>query len=246
MTRTIIDANLMGTVNVLEAARLTGVRRVVYISSAAVYGETDEAVPITEDFPVRVQGLYAIAKDASEKLCAAYQVIHGLDTISLRVGWVYGPLERPMKESRYSMSLVCQFVRLALAGTTIRLVHLDHVRDWIHADDVGRAVLILLEQARLGAPVYNLSGGIGYSHRDLLDTLRGIIPLEYGQVTDPAEANVPPQATRWRRGPMSTARFRSDTPYRPRFTLEEGLRDYVQWVRTAEWDAEAARESGGP
>jgi UDP-glucose 4-epimerase/UDP-glucuronate 4-epimerase len=241
MSRTIIEANLMGTVNVLEAARLTGQPRVVYISSAAVYGETDEAMPVAEDCPIRAQGLYPITKHASEKFCSAYQILHGVDTVALRVGWVYGPLERPMEGSRYNMSLVYEFVRLALAGKTICLVHLDHVRDWIHADDVGRAVLTVLEQDRVRAPVYNLSGGIGYSHRAVLETLRGITPLEYHQVQDSEQANVPPHATRRRRGPASTARLQSDTPYRPRLTLEQGLRDYVDWVRTAEWDPETAR-----
>lgn len=239
MTRKIIDVNLVGTANVLEASRLTGVRRLAYISSAAIYGETDEAVPISEEFPIHPQGLYAVAKDASEKLCGAYQAIHDLEAVSMRVGWVYGPMERPMQDSRHTMSLVYQVVRLALAATPVRLVHLDHVRDWIYADDLAQAVLVVLGQDRLQAPVYNLSGGVGYTHRELLETLRRIVPLEYQQVTDPAVANVPPQITRRRRGPASTARLLAHTAYRPRFTLEEGLRDYVRWVRAEGRDADA-------
>lgn len=238
MTRTIVNANLMGTVNVLDAARAARTRRVVFISSAAVYGETDERQPITEDFPLAAQGLYAVAKEASEKLCALYHSLHGLETVSLRVGWVYGPLERPMKNSRSNMSLVYHAVRLALAGEEIRLVHLDHVRDWIHADDLAQAVHILLTQDRLLRPVYNISGGVGISHRALLETLNRVVPLRYAQVADPREANIPPQMTRRRRGPASITRLVSDTAYRPLYTLEAGLRAYVDWVRTEEWEPE--------
>jgi nucleoside-diphosphate-sugar epimerase len=65
----ILQANLMGTVQVLEAVRRHEVRRLVYISSGAVYGKTDESVTVDESTPVRPAGLYAIAKDASERLC---------------------------------------------------------------------------------------------------------------------------------------------------------------------------------
>ncbi|MDR7417935.1 MAG: NAD(P)-dependent oxidoreductase [Armatimonadota bacterium] len=226
----ILWANFMGTVHVLEAARRTGVQRLVYISSGAVYGETDEASCIGETFPVRPAGLYAIAKDASERTGVYLAGLHGLEWAALRVGWVYGPMERPMAGSRVTMSLVHTCVRLALAGEEIRLVHLDPVRDWIHAGDVGRAVLAVLTAPALAAQSYNLSGGNGISHRALLETLAHVLPLRYRQVAE-AEANVPAALTRPRRGPMSIARLTGDTGFRPAQSLEDGLRDYVDWVR---------------
>ncbi len=227
----ILETNIMGTVHVLEGAWRARVRRVVYVSSAAVYGQTDEGKAITEDTPLNPQGLYAIAKDACEKLCAYYQALHGLETVALRVGWVYGPMERPMPHSRTHVSLVYEWTRLALAGEEIRMLHLDPVRDWIHADDLARAVGVLLGQDRLGSPLYNLSGGRGYHHREALDTLNRIVPLRYRQVGDPAEANVPPTLSRSRRGPTSSTRLLEESSYRSQFNLEEGLRDYVKWLR---------------
>lgn len=230
-SRTVVNVNLMGTVNVLEAARQTGVRRIAYISSAAVYAETPEDAAITEDHPTRPWGLYAICKDASERLCAYYNELHGLETVALRVGWVYGPMERTMKHSRHNLSIVQQAVDLALRGEEIRVLHLEPVRDWIHADDLGRAVLILLEQPQLRSTVYNLSGGRGISHRELLDTLARVLPLRYRQVDNETETNIPPGATRPRRGPAGIMRLQGDTGYEPVFDLEAGLRDYVSWVR---------------
>jgi nucleoside-diphosphate-sugar epimerase len=233
MAPQILQANLMGTAHVLDAARRGGARRVAYISSAAVYGEVDETVAIDEAHPVRPWGLYAIAKDASEKVCAYYQHLHGLDVVALRVGWVYGPMERPMARSRLTMSLAYECVRLALAGQEIRLVHLDHVRDWIHAEDLGRAVLAVLDAPTLPGRIYNVAGDRGCSHRELLETLGRIVPVRYRQVAE-AEANVPPRQTQRRRGPVSVARLMAETGYRPRYTLEDGLRQYVAWVRSAQ------------
>jgi nucleoside-diphosphate-sugar epimerase len=223
----------MGTVNVLEAVRRGGARRVAYVSSAAVYGERDESVAIDESMPIKPWGLYGIAKDASEKLCAYHAHLHGTDVVSLRVGWVYGPMERPMANSRLSMSLAYECVRLALVGEEIRLAHLEHVRDWIHAEDLGRAILAVLDAPALRHAIYNLAGDRGYTHRELLDTLGRVLPVRYRQVAE-AEANVPPRQTQKRRGPLSIARLAADTGYRPRFSLEAGLRQYVEWARRAE------------
>lgn len=230
MTRAIVAANLMGSVNVLDAARRGGCRRVVYVSSAAVYGEAPEDRPITEEAPLRASGLYGITKEASEKLCACYHELHGVSTASIRVGWVYGPMERPMRDSRHTMSLVFHCVRLALAGREIRLAHLDHVRDWIYAGDLARAVVALLERDETAYGVYNCAGGRGYTHRELLDTLGRVVPLRYRKVDDPEQANVPPALTRARRGPLSSERLLAVTPYRPTVDLEAGLRMYVRWV----------------
>jgi len=232
-TRAIVAANLMGSVNVLDAARRGGCRGLVYVSSAAVYGEAPEDRPITEEAPLRAWGLYGITKEASEKLCAYYHELHGVPTASIRVGWVYGPMERPMPDSRHTMSLVFHCVRLALAGHEIRLAHLDHVRDWIYAEDLARAVGALLERDETGYDVYNCAGGRGYSHRELLDTLGRVVPLRYRKVDDPDQANIPPALTRARRGPLSSDRLLAATSYRPTVDLEAGLRMYVRWVEEA-------------
>jgi nucleoside-diphosphate-sugar epimerase len=230
MAPTIVQANLMGTVNVLEAVRRGGARRVAYVSSAAVYGEYDEAVAIDEAMPVKPWGLYGISKDASEKLCAYHAHLHGTDVVALRVGWVYGPMERPMAGSRLSMSLAYECVRLALAGEEIRLAHLDHVRDWIHAEDLGRAVLAVLAAPALQHRIYNLAGDRGITHRALLEALDRSVRTRYRQVPE-VEANVPPRQTQKRRGPLSIARLLADTAYRPRFSLGDGLRQYVGWIQ---------------
>jgi nucleoside-diphosphate-sugar epimerase len=230
----VLSVNVMGTLNALEAGRRALAGRFVYISSAAVYGDGDEAASLTEDMPTNPKGLYAISKDASERLCTHYNAAYGTDTVAMRVGWVYGPMERPMPSSSWDMSLVYHFVRLAMASQEIRVTRLKHIRDWICSLDLAQAVCHVLEQPRLPSRCYNLSGGRGYSHRELLDSLSKVIPVRYRHTDDREQANVPFQDTRRRRGPTSIDRILSETQYRPRLDLVRGLRLYVRWVRSAQ------------
>ena len=138
-----------------------------------------------------------------------------------------------MAGSRLTMSLAHACVRLAVAGEEIRLAHLSPVRDWIHAEDVGRAVTAVLVHASLPSRIYNLSGGVAISHRTLLETLGRVTPVRYRQVPE-AEANVPPAVTRPRRGLLSVARLEAETGFRPHLSLERGLQTYVEWTQQEE------------
>ena len=135
-----------------------------------------------------------------------------------------------MTASRQGMSLVYLIVNLAKVGEEVRLVHLDHVRDWIYAGDLANGVVLLLDRSGLKHYVYNLSAGRGYAHRELIEELNGIIPVRYWQTSE-REANVPSSVTAKRRGPMSIERLEADTGFRLNFGLYEGLRRYVEWVR---------------
>jgi UDP-glucuronate 4-epimerase len=85
------EINVRGTMNILEAARVTGVRRVVFLSSIMAYGEHPVEVPVTEDTPLRACDPYGSSKICSEAILRAYAAGHGLDGVSLRLAGVYGP-----------------------------------------------------------------------------------------------------------------------------------------------------------
>ena len=90
----VITPIIMGTLNVLEAARQQGAKRVVFASSAAVYGDLPE-LPKTEDMPLKPLSPYAVDKLASEYACQMYTHLHGLETVCLRYFNVYGPRQDP-------------------------------------------------------------------------------------------------------------------------------------------------------
>ena len=227
----IIRINVLGTVNVLEAAEVHGASRVLYISSAAVYGETAEETAIGEDFPLRGTSAYAKSKIASEALCEAYQLdLNCMEVVTVRLGWTYGPMERPMTGSRTMMSLVYQVVERALDGEEIRLASLQNVRDWASIDEVSRVLGELLGHRGLRQNIYNLSGGIAVSHSELLTTLARIVPVSFRQVPI-HEANISSESTASRRGPLDIESIVHDAGLGPLTNLEAGLRRYVRWLR---------------
>lgn len=232
MAAAVVSANVLGTANVLETAGRRGATRVIYVSSAGVYGETGDAAPVPEAAPLRGNSLYAITKKTGEQLCEFYERLSGVPVAAVRVGWVYGAMERPMPGSREQMSLIYECVRLALSGEELRLHELDPVRDWINADDLARAISALLFAGALPHRLYNCAGPRGYSHSELLDTLARVLPLRYRKSERADSANVAPSLTRRRRGPLSVERLLTDTGYRPSIDLETGLRRYVEWVKT--------------
>lgn len=230
MAAAVVSANVLGTANVLQTACRRGATRVIYVSSAGVYGDTADAAPVAETAPLHGKGLYAITKQTGEQLCEYYERLYSVPIVAVRVGWVYGTMERPMPGSREQMSLVYECVRLALNGEELQLHELDPVRDWIDADDLARATSALLFAGVLSHRLYNCAAPRGYSHSELLDTLARVLPLRYRNSQDAHSANVAPSLTRRRRGPLNIERLLTDTDYRPTIDLETGLRRYVEWV----------------
>src|SRR5690606_2322233 len=120
------------TVAVLEAARAAGVRKVVYTSSAAIYG-TPERLPVTEDAPTNPLSPYAASKVAGELYRRQYADLHGLASTALAPGNVYGPRQDPHGEA----GVVAIFTDALLSGRPTR-VYGDggNVRDYVYVDDV--------------------------------------------------------------------------------------------------------------
>lgn len=133
-----VAVNYVGTVQVLEYARATGVRKVVFASSAAVYGDT-ATVPVDEDAPCRPLSPYGVDKLASEHMLRAYASTHGLASTPLRFFNVYGPRQDP--SSPYS-GVISIFADRARAGRTITIFgDGQQTRDFVYVGDVARAVV---------------------------------------------------------------------------------------------------------
>ncbi len=155
-----IDVNQRGTLNVLTAARKHGVRRFVYTSSAAVYGESLYRLQrIYEDSsPVLPVSLYGITKYAAERMCVRLRDLWQFDAVCARLGTLVGPWERKTGV-RDNFGTHSQLARCAVDGTEAVLPQHAVRRDWVYSRDVAAGLVMLLDAKSTRHAVYNLSAG---------------------------------------------------------------------------------------
>jgi len=237
----LLRVNLVGSVSVLDAAlEVPSVRRLVCISSGIVYGPSSEGQAIPEDFTLVPTGPYAVSKYMSETLARYAATGAQFQTAVLRLGWVYGPMERPTS-SRSRMSTIWELCHHALAGQEIRINNVDATRDWVHSMDVAGATYAALRLPDLSHSVLNVSGGRGFTTQEVLQLLKEEIPGLRWLQTPEARANIIVN-TRNRRGHLDIRQLLQTTEFTPTFDLRSGLRAYVKWLRDPkgeEWQQES-------
>jgi len=231
----IFDVNLGGTLTVLAAARDAGVRRVLYPSSVAVYGESlfDRAL-VTEDAPAVPEGLYGVSKYAAERAALRLGTLWNLEVVCGRIGNVFGPWEGETG-LRDLVTPLAQIAACAAHGNEAVLPDLRLQRDLIYSRDLSAALVALL-QAPIDsvARVMNLSVMADWSDiyqrwcRILAASLSGF----RWRVAAPGDsANVNYHDLR-DRGRLDTTRLAAQLGFAPAFTPDEALNDYARWL----WD----------
>ncbi|NJM07723.1 NAD(P)-dependent oxidoreductase [Candidatus Gracilibacteria bacterium] len=225
-----VDINLGGTLNVLEAARLTAAERMVLISSSAVYGAPrDPAHLIREDEALQISGIYTICKQAGEALCRRYSELYGLSAVAGRLGTAYGPMERP-SGSRAAMSQVYVLVHAALQQRELRIFGADRLRDVCYIADVAEAFSGLVLADTLQYNIYNVSAGTAHSLRQIAAALQALVPgVRWTPAETPAAADLVVLAPS-ERGALDLGHLHADLGFVPQWPLEAGLAEYVQWL----------------
>jgi UDP-glucose 4-epimerase len=185
------ENNLGGTLALLDAMRVTGVRAIVFSSTAAVYGEP-ERIPITETDPVRPTSPYGASKIAVDTALAEYARMHQIGAVSLRyfnVAGAHADAAGTWRGERHSPETHLIPAVLAVArdgGGPFRLFGDDYptpdgtcIRDYVHVSDLARAHQLALDACTPGShAVYNLGSGTGYSNREVLDACRELTGLD--------------------------------------------------------------------
>lgn len=210
------EINVGGTLNILEAARLTGVRRVVLASSAAVYG--DAASPAREDeTPISPLAPYALDKSSAEQYCNLYSTLYGLETLALRFFNVYGPRQDPASPYSGVISIFIERLRRRVGVTVFG--DGEQTRDFVHVSDVVDANIAAMTVAHKGFVVCNVATGRAVSINHLLETLSGQVSRQ------PQIEHVPVRAGDIRHSCADISRARSLFGYMPRYDLDAGLRE---------------------
>ncbi len=218
--------NVGGTLNVLEAARASGARRVVLACSCAAYGDGPEQ-PKHESLPPRPMSPYAAQKIACELYAQTYTRAYGLPCVALRFFNVYGPRQDP--KSEYAAAIPRFATRLLSGQRPIVFGDGLQTRDFVHVSDVVRANLLAAESAQAPGEVINVASGRSASLLQLIAAL--------GEAVGPDAAHLaiehqPPRAGDLRESSADISKARALLGYEPRVALEEGLRSVVDFFAT--------------
>jgi len=210
------QANCVGTFNVLQAAVEAGVRRVVYVSSASVYG-TPQRFPISESHPTDPIVPYGASKLAGEGFGVAFRYSYGLDFVAARPFCVYGPGEDPAT----SLVEVSRYLRWHLNGRAIQVVGdaRRKTRDFIHVSDAVQGLVVIAERAQPGE-ILNVGSGTEVSMRELAERIQRVASgtVRVRELTDVQDDTY--------RLVADISRL-SRLGYVPRVPLDEGVADLI-------------------
>jgi UDP-glucose 4-epimerase len=214
--------NVEGTINVLRAAQEGGVKRFVNTSTGgAIYGE-GQILPAPEDHPVAPLSPYGNSKFCAENYCALFRRLHGLSTVSLRYGNVYGPRQDPLGEAGV-IAIFCG--KLLEGGRPTVYGDGTQTRDYDYVGDVVAANLAAAETDTAGP--YNVGTGVETSVLELVDALR-----EVGGAGEEFQPQFEPERPgEVQRIAIDPSRAREEIGWEPRVQLREGLERTLDSMR---------------
>jgi UDP-glucose 4-epimerase len=226
-----IQVNVMGTVNVLEAARAFDVRRVVYTSAKGIYGPVlgeygaPTYKPMPEDMPKYPQRIYDSAKLMGEQTVLYYAKEMGLDTAVLRFSTTYGP----GKTARHGkMGVTSQIVENPFRGLPFHHQGGDAKDDFIYNKDSALGIFLTTVADKVPSRVYNIGSGIGHTLNDFAAVLRKKLPktdIEIGPGLNFLGMPYPPH------GVYDIKRAREELGFKPEYDLERGVEDYLDALK---------------
>lgn len=206
------DINITGTINVLDACAMAGtVHQVFVASTAAVYPITDGA--IAEDHPFGPLDIYGITKLATERLASEFHHRTGTPVIIGRFFNAFGPNET-------NPHLIPEIQKQVRAGSrTLRLGNLDPKRDFIHTEDMSRAMSALLNAGLQGVETFNIGRGIEYSVREIVEAFARQLGEPLGIEVDAARVRKVERMHLL----ADVSKLRRITGWEPRWTIDEGV-----------------------
>jgi len=220
------EVNVVGTLNILNAAKDVGAKRIVYASSSSIYGDL-ETMPKTEDMLPKPLSPYAVSKLAGEKYCQVFTRLYGLETVALRYFNVFGPHQDP--SSQYS-AVIPKFIKMIQNGQS-PMVYGDgeQSRDFTFVQNVVHANLLACEEGleNLSGEVFNIAYGKRVTINHLVKHLNTILQTDVKPIyADPRPGDV-------KHSLANIGKARQFLGYEPEIDFEEGLRRTIAFMESA-------------
>jgi len=212
--------NVSGTLNVLEAARKNHVKKVVYASSSAVYGDTVE-LPISESMKPNPLSPYAVSKIAAEYYCRVYSYIYGLPTVCLRYFNVFGPRQNPYSE--YS-AVIPKFISLILEGKAPTINGDGSItRDFVFVKDVVHANIKAINTEAEG--VFNIANGKQTSLKELAELIMKKVGTKVEIIYGPNRIGDVQDSL------ADITEAKNKLQYNPKYDIKKGLKETIKWYK---------------
>ncbi len=206
------EINVTGTINVLEAARQAKVKKVIFSSSCAAYGE--QTVPITEDVEMSPLSPYGLHKLMGEQYCRLYSSLFGVETVCLRYFNVFGP--RKLATGSYPM-VIPVFLDQKKKGQLLTIVgDGTSTRDYVHVQDVVRANILAWESSVGDGMSINIGSDKQSSVNEIADLIGG------------DKKNIPERKGEMKNIQADITRAKKLLKWSPKITLQEGLKELKQ------------------
>jgi UDP-glucose 4-epimerase len=223
--------NVVGALNLLDAMRATGVKRIVFSSTAATYGQP-ETVPISEDVPQRPVNAYGGSKLAVDRMLTDEARAHGIAAVSLRyfnVAGASGPLGEDHEPETHLVPLILRAAAgvreyVSILGTDYDTRDGTALRDYVHVDDLANAHVLALEKAVPGRhDIFNLGSGTGSTVREVIDAARRVTGRDFEVREEPRRPGDPSALV------ASGERAREALGWTPERSLDEMIADAWAW-----------------
>jgi UDP-glucose 4-epimerase len=207
--------NVGGTVSLMEAMRDTGVQRVVFTSSGAIYGAQPHK-PLQEDARPNPDSPYAVSKWAAEQYIHTIGQLWGIETVALRIFNAYGPNQSlPLSHA----PVMPRFIQQALTGGSIVLFgNGRQTRDFVYVNDVVKALVTAATASDVNRSVINIGSGVEVSINDLVDQIEQVTGRSVNRIYNPAGVSGVPRLV------SDISRAKALLSFKPRTSLEEGIR----------------------
>lgn len=219
-----LRVNVEGSINLFEAMRLSGVKRVVHISTEETYGDFQQPV-IDEEHPQKPVSVYGLTKLATEHYGRVYSRDFGLECINVRTCWVYGPHLPRLRMPR-------TFVEAALRGEAYHQPDGGALAvDQVYIDDTVQGVLLALDKEQLRFDAYNIATGVAPTIRDTAEAVNRAIPgarITVGDTGPYKHGGVVLSATK---GALNIERARRELGYAPRYDIQSGIEATIAATR---------------
>ncbi|MFC1917714.1 NAD-dependent epimerase/dehydratase family protein [Chloroflexota bacterium] len=232
-----LQVNIIGAANMIEAARIMNLKRVILTSSASVYGavEYTETPLREEDIILPASGMYALTKLTIEQLTYTYRELYGVDVVALRPGRTYGPGEG----GHLIPHPIYKMVLSAVEGKPFRQSSGgDSAYEYSYVKDFARGAIQAYDCPRLNHHVYNLGFGGNRKMSDVAEILRNLFPnltielgpgLWPGSLPKGLQKDLVHRSTQ--RPPTDNTRARKDFGYNSEWPIERAIPDWIKWLK---------------